>query len=297
MFLFFRMLEAFFLNKKINQVVMSRCFTLTRVVSEKGAERPKTMIKYERKQRFLTICLTAFLCLSMTSCASHTQTAGEIYDPFENMNRAAFSVNDALDQALAKPVAKGYKAVFPKLVRNSVRNFLRNLRTPINLANQILQGDIEGAAGDLSRFAMNTSIGIGGLFDIAADTGLEYEYEDFGQTLAVWGVDHGPYLMLPFFGPSSVRDATGLLVDTFADPVRLYLHNTDQEEWYYARVAMTGIDKREALLVALDDLRENSFDYYAAVRSAYMQKREAMVNDDDPDKTTAPSIPDYDDEE
>lgn len=256
------------------------------------------MKKNDHKKLFLTACTAAVVCLAMTGCASTHQTAdGEVYDPMEGMNRAVFDVNDAVDQAIAEPIARGYRAVTPKLARDGVRNFLRNLRSPVNLANQILQGDVEGAAADVSRFAMNTTIGVGGLFDVAADTGLEYEYEDFGQTLAVWGVDHGPYLVLPLMGPSSFRDATGMLVDTLADPVRLYLYNTDQEEWYYARTGATALDKREELLDALDDLRKNSFDYYAAMRSAYMQKRQALVNDDDPDKVDAPSIPDYDDEE
>lgn len=237
----------------------------------------------------------------MTGCASTQQVAdgedAEVYDPMENMNRAVFDANDAVDQAIAEPLARGYRAVTPKLARDGVRNFLRNLRSPVNMANQILQGDIEGAAADFTRFGMNSTIGVGGLFDVAADTGLEYEYEDFGQTLAVWGVDHGPYLVLPLLGPSSFRDASGMLVDTFADPVRLYLYNTDHEEWYYARVGVTALDKREELLDALDDLRNNSLDYYAAMRSAYMQKRLALVNDDDPDKVAAPSIPDYDEEE
>jgi len=242
--------------------------------------------------------MAALLALPLAGCASNKELAdGEIYDPMEGMNRAVFDVNDAVDQAIAEPIARGYRAVTPKLARDGVRNFLRNLRSPVNVANQILQGDIQGAAGDITRFAMNTTIGVGGLFDVAADTGLEYEYEDFGQTMAVWGVDHGPYLVLPLMGPSSFRDATGLLVDTVADPVRLYLHNTDQEEWNYARMGVTALDKREELLDALDDLRKNSFDYYAAMRSAYMQKREALVNDDDPDKVAAPSIPDYDEGE
>ena len=247
----------------------------------------------------LTFCFAAFMCIAMTGCTTNPQNAdgGDIYDPLEDVNRATFAINDALDQAAVRPVAKAYRAVTPKFLRDSVTNFLRNLHSPINVANQILQGDIEGAAGDVSRFMINTSIGVGGLFDVAADTGLEYEHEDFGQTLGVWGIAHGPYLVLPVIGPSSFRDATGLLVDTFADPVRLYLYNTDQEEWYYARAIATGIEKREALLDALDDLRTNSFDYYAAVRSAYMQKREAMVRDDDPEQMSAPAIPDYDDED
>lgn len=236
--------------------------------------------------------------VALSGCASNNQMAadGDIYDPMESMNRTVFDVNDALDQALLEPVAKGYRAVTPQLVRDGVRNFLRNLRTPVNLANQILQGDVEGAASDMSRFVINTSIGIGGVFDVAADTGLKYEQEDFGQTLAVWGIDHGPYLVLPLIGPSSVRDATGLAVDTLADPVRLYLYNTDNEEWYYARSGATALSQRESLIDALDDLRKNSFDYYAALRSAYMQKREAMVHDENPDEVAAPSIPDYDED-
>lgn len=258
------------------------------------------MTRKSCKKFFLTTCLTLAMGCALAGCASTTsQTAGtetEIYDPLEDVNRAVFSVNDAVDQAIAAPVARGYRAVTPKLARDGVRNFLRNLRTPVNLANQVLQGDIEGAAADISRFAINTTIGVAGLFDVAADTGLKYEYEDFGQTLAVWGVGHGPYLVLPLIGPSSFRDATGLLADTLADPVRLYLYNTDKEGWYYARVGATALDRREELLDALDDLRKNSFDYYAAMRSAYMQKREALVHDDDPDVVAAPGIPDYDSE-
>ncbi|PJB72736.1 MAG: vacJ like lipofamily protein [Alphaproteobacteria bacterium CG_4_9_14_3_um_filter_47_13] len=245
--------------------------------------------------------MAVFLCVAVAGCAGNRNMAvqdaeEDIYDPMENMNRTVFNLNDSLDRAIADPLARGYRAITPEFVRNGVRNFLRNLRSPVNLANQVLQGDIEGAAGDVTRFAMNTTIGIGGLFDVAADTGLEYEYEDFGQTLGVWGVDHGPYLVLPVMGPSSLRDSTGLLVDTVADPVRIYLYNTHNEEWYYARSGATALDKREELLDVIDDLRKNSFDYYAAIRSAYMQKRAALVKDDNPDILTGASIPDYDDE-
>lgn len=255
------------------------------------------MNKQSGKNRFFAVFMAAFMSIALAGCASTHQEAGEVYDPLEGMNRAVFKGNDIADQAVLAPIARGYRAITPQLVRDGVRNFLRNLRSPINVANQILQGDIEGAAGDISRFAMNTTIGMGGLFDVAADTGLEYEREDFGQTLAVWGFDHGPYLVLPVFGPSSFRDATGLLVDILADPVRLYLHNTDQNEWSYARFGATAVSRREELLDALDDLRKNSLDYYAAMRSAYMQHREAEINDNNPEFSAAPEIPDYDDEE
>ena len=247
----------------------------------------------------MALLACAFLggCASTEAAKAGYDAEEEIYDPLEGYNRAVFSVNETVDKTLIEPGARGYRAVVPRPVRMGLRNFLRNLRTPVNAANQLLQGDIEGVAHDLSRMVINTTIGLGGLIDVARDTGLEYEHEDFGQTLAVWGVDHGPYFVLPVMGPSSFRDATGLVVDTLADPVRLYLYNTDQEEWYYARVVATGLDQREDLLDAIDDLRKNSFDYYAALRSAYYQRREALVNDEEPGVLGAgQAIPDYDEE-
>jgi phospholipid-binding lipoprotein MlaA len=224
---------------------------------------------------------------------------GEISDPLERMNRATFAFNDVLDRALIEPVTRGYRAIVPHPLRMGVRNFLRNLRSPVNVANQILQGDIEGGASDVARFAVNTTIGVGGLFDVAKDMGLPYEYEDFGQTLGTWGVGQGPYLVIPVLGPSTFRDAAGLAVDSFADPVRIYLYNTDQEGWDYARIIMTGIDTREQLLDAINDLRRNSIDYYAAMRSTYGQHRAAQVRDEAGDSSMAPSvvIPDYDAED
>jgi phospholipid-binding lipoprotein MlaA len=251
-------------------------------------------------KRIPLVFMTIAAGFMLASCsATQAQKAGydpeaNIQDPMEGYNRAVFSFNDTLDRAVLEPVAQGYHDVVPHPARMSVRNFLRNLRSPVNAINQLLQGDVEGFASDVSRAAINTTIGIGGLFDVAKETGLEYEYEDFGQTLAVWGVDHGPYMVLPVMGPSSLRDTTGLIVDTLADPVRLYLYNTDNEGWYYARAAATGIDKREELLSFIDDLRRNSYDYYAAMRSVYYQKRHAMVNDEDPNSVGTASIPNYD---
>ncbi len=262
------------------------------------------------KKSFSSLSLVLLASLSLGACTTtqankagpadtaDTADMEEISDPLEGYNRAMFGVNDALDQTVVAPVARGYRAVVPHPLRMGLRNFLRNLRTPVNAANQLLQGDIEGVAHDLSRFAMNTTIGIGGLIDVAKDTGLEYEYEDFGQTLAVWGVGPGAYMVLPVMGSSSTRDTAGLIVDTLADPVRLYLYNTDQEGWYYARAIATGLDTREELLEALDDLRKNSFDYYAAVRSAYAQRRAALVADEEPGAFGASAaIPDYDEED
>lgn len=242
--------------------------------------------------------LCAALLLTGATDARAQQNASydeaEISDPLESYNRAMTSVNEALDKIFLEPGARFYRFAVPSPARTGVRNILRTLRTPVNVANQALQGDVEGVAHDVTRFVINTLVGVGGLIDVAEYMGLKYEQEDFGQTLATWGLGHGSYFVLPLLGPSSLRDATGLLVDTFADPVRIYLHNTDNEAWQYVRMGATALDTREQVLDAIDDLRRNSFDYYAALRSAYAQKRAALVRDANVDDAPEASIPDYD---
>lgn len=254
-----------------------------------------------KTSKVLCLALAAALLMSVAGCAS---TGGpqqeavivggeEISDPLEGMNRGIFAFNEAVDKAVIEPVARGYRWAAPKPVRSSVRNFLRNLKSPLVMGNELLQGDLEGFANASGRLFINTILGVGGLFDVADMGGIPYEPEDFGQTLAVWGVGNGPYVMIPLLGPSTARDATGLLVDSFADPVRIYMFNHDLEWLHYTRVGVGAIDQREELLDIIDDLRANSFDYYASLRSAYYQRRQALVNDMDPDSTTAPEIPDY----
>lgn len=248
----------------------------------------------------LKIFLAAVLCAGLGACATtpsgEDAMAGEsgYADPFESMNRTTFAFNDALDRGVFVPVAQGYRSAVPKPLRTGVRNFLTNLRGPVNAANQLLQGDVEGFSNDTMRVLVNTTFGFGGLIDIASTAGLKYEYEDFGQTLGVWGVGHGPYWVAPVFGPNSVRDHMGNLVDIYADPVRFYLHNIDAEGWQYGRLAAVFIDKREELLDTLSDLRKSAIDYYATIRSASYQRREALIHDQDPQAYTAPAIPDYD---
>lgn len=226
-----------------------------------------------------TTCLALLASLSLSACASGS--AGEVADPAEGLNRGIFRFNDAVDTAVLSPVAKGYRAVVPQPARTGVRNFLHNLKTPTILANNLLQGDLQGAGVTLTRFLANTLIGLGGVFDVAAKGGLPYRDEDFGQTLGTWGVGSGPYIVLPLFGPSSARDTAGLLVDSYTDPVRSWLTNTDREEWYIGKVAVATVDKREELLDVLADLKKNSIDYYAAVRSAYGQRRTAEIANQD----------------
>jgi phospholipid-binding lipoprotein MlaA len=235
------------------------------------------------------VALSALLCSGLAACST-TQYSSEIDDPMEGFNRAVFAFNDAFDQALIRPIAVGYRTVVPRPARTGLRNFTRNLRAPVNFANELMQGDIDGAGRVFTRTAVNTFIGLGGLIDVAAMEGIPYDQEDFGQTLAVWGLGHGPYVVLPVLGPSSVRDASGIGVDMLLDPMNWYFYNVrpKNEGWRYARAAAEGVVKREELLDALDDLRRNSFDYYAAMRSAYVQRRQAMVRDGNSE-----AIPDY----
>lgn len=243
--------------------------------------------------------MCCFLVMGTASCARSVDPATgyrstAISDPLEFANRTVFAFNNILDLLIIEPVAHVYTFIVPEFMRDGVQNFMRNLNSPIIVGNQILQADGKGAGVAVARFVINSTIGIGGLIDVASRYGLEYESEDFGQTLGVWGLGHGFYLVLPVLGPSSLRDGVGLAVDGFADPVRIVTHNTDNEWIYYSRIGLEGLDTRSRLLKAIKDLRQNSLDYYAAVRSAYGQKREALVKDQQ--EATPAAIPDYDDE-
>jgi phospholipid-binding lipoprotein MlaA len=227
--------------------------------------------------------IAAIGCLFVASCASNQEQiyVGDIKvdDRFEQSNRMVFAFNDTVNDAVVHPVVKGYRMAVPSPARTGVRNVLRTLRSPVNLGNQVLQGDIEGAGNVVTRTIINVLIGVGGIFDVAGYEGIEYEVEDFGQTLAVWGVDHGPYLVLPLIGPSSLRDYTGYVVDGFADPLRWYLFNIEEKGIYYTKVGLEYLDLRESLIDVLEELEASSIDYYAATRSIYYQRREAMVED------------------
>lgn len=228
---------------------------------------------------FMMLGTAALLGGCAMSQGHHTHNGDAIYDPYENTNRAFFDFNKSFDETVLHPTLKGYRTVVPKPARKGLENFLRHLKSPVRFANQILQGDVDGAGTELTRTIINTFVGFGGLFDVAEYEGIKYESEDFGQTLAVWGVDHGPYLVVPFLGPSSTRDYVGYAVDSIGDPMRFYLRNIDEEGWYYAKVGADYLVLRDGLMDVLEELEASSIDYYAAVRSTYYQRREAMVND------------------
>ncbi len=194
----------------------------------------------------------------------------ETNDPIEPLNRGFFEFNLVLDRAILRPVAFVYKEAVPDPIRNMIRNFLDNLRTPIILANDLLQGEFDRAGTTLIRFWMNSSFGLLGINDVAGDMGFEGHDEDFGQTLAVWGVDDGPYLMVPILGPSNPRDTVGFFVDFLFDPL---FWIDDTTEFNIARFAVRAVDTRAQRYDTINELERTSLDFYAAVRSLYRQRR------------------------
>jgi len=214
-------------------------------------------------------------------------------DPWESWNRGVYRVNDKLDRAVAKPIARTYVRVVPEPVRIGVSNIFDNLNTPTVMINDALQGKFLAAGNDLARFLFNSTFGLAGLFDPATRAGLAHNNEDFGQTLGVWGVHPGPFVELPLLGPSDLRDAPAKVVDTYTNP-RQYFHNTGLK---YGLYGLDLVDRRAALL-SLDPTLEHVFDPYAFVRDAYLQRRAYLVSDGkvtpddqplvDPDADTPP---------
>jgi phospholipid-binding lipoprotein MlaA len=197
-------------------------------------------------------------------------------DPWEGFNRDMYAVHDSVDQAVFEPVARGYRAVTPGPVRQGVLNFLRNLRGPVIFANDVLQGEVGRAGATAGRFAVNTTVGILGVFDPATGIGLERHDEDFGQTLAVWGVDSGPYIFIPLLGPSNVRDTTGRIVDTVFDPLT-WLRGENAGEYRAARTVTAGIAAREQVIEVVEDIRNDSMDPYVSIRTSYGLLRESAI--------------------
>jgi phospholipid-binding lipoprotein MlaA len=227
--------------------------------------------------------LLGYAMLAITACSSIPENDPEaaaeyrkINDPVEKANRFIFKFNQGVDNVVLKPVTGIYR-ILPKFVRNGFHNFFHNLKTPVILANDILQGEPVRAGNTLTRFVINTTIGIGGVRDQASSWGIGPHSEDFGQTLAVWGVEEGPYLMLPILGPSNPRDAIGKVVDYLVDPITWWARNTDEDWVPITRTVVNAIDTRDRLWDALEGLEKSSIDYYAAVRSLYRQQRNSEI--------------------
>jgi len=200
-------------------------------------------------------------------------------DPFEKVNRVMFKFNVKADKYVAKPIAKGYRRVIPRPVRRGISNFFSNLREPIVILNDLLQAKFKQAGSDLGRFLMNSTVGFYGLLDVASKAGLEKHDEDFGQTLGKWGVKDGPYLVLPFLGPSGLRDGFGLAADAQVDPV----YQNDHKDTRRALVATRFVNTRANLLATTDILEQaGGDDLYLFVREFYRQRRRSLIYDGNP---------------
>lgn len=231
--------------------------------------------------RFISHLFPVIILLALSGCAT-LDGPTEPHDPWERFNRGMYNFNDKIDRAILKPVAKGYRAVTPDAVEKGISNFFSNLGEIKVLANDILQLKLITALSDTGRFLVNSTIGIGGLFDVAKHMKLEKHNEDFGQTLGRWGVPDGPYLVLPFFGPSSVRDSIGIRADFELNPI----NEVDDYDTRTALYALDIVQTRAWLLEAGEIVDEAAFDPYIFMREAYLQRRRNLVFDGKPPAET-----------
>ena len=227
--------------------------------------------------RWVATLATAVAVVGLLSgCAT---TDDKVADPFEGVNRTVYSFNKAVDTAILKPVAQGYQAVVPDPIDQAITNFFSNLADIRNAVNNFLQLKLTRAFEDVARVAVNSTLGLGGFIDLASGIGLTKHDEDFGQTLGRWGIDTGPYLVVPFYGPSSLRDAVGLAADTvFLDPVT----QVNDVPVRNAMWATRAVDRRADLLEAEKIIEVGVLDEYDFIRDAYLQRRRSLVYDGDP---------------
>jgi phospholipid-binding lipoprotein MlaA len=210
-------------------------------------------------------------------------------DPYEPTNRKIFEFNQSLDKHIARPVAVAYNDVVPEPLRNGVHNVLHNMDSPVTFANDVLQGEAKRAAQTAGRAAINTTAGIGGLFDVASNLGIPDHTEDFGQTLGVWGVGEGPYFVAPALGPAPPRDLAGMVVDYGFDPFT-YLRFDGYRTLGYVRAGVSVLDLRARNVDTLDEIERSSVDYYATQRSLYRQYRNSEIRNGKPDTTDLPNL-------
>lgn len=219
---------------------------------------------------------------SLSACAApkdYVQGPDGINDPFERQNRGVHAFNRVLDRNLVRPAGKGYSAVVPDEIEDSVGLFADNLDRPTRVVNAALQGDARGAGLSTVRFLINSVLGIGGLFDVASDFGIPEHRTDFGETLHVWGVQEGAYVELPVFGPSTQRDAVGLVVDLFSNPLRYTLEAPEENYGTYATI-VSRIGDRGRFSDSIDSILYESADSYAQARLIYLQNRRFELGDE-----------------
>jgi len=249
--------------------------------------------------RRTTLALAALTLVGFAGCSSMPEGRAEraeylaTNDPFEPLNRTIFDVNDFLDRLLIRPLAELYRITVPPPLRDRVAGIVKNMGEPVIFANNMMQGETSKAGTTAGRFLVNTTAGIGGMFDVATDLKLPRQQGDFGQTLYVWGLPEGPYMVLPLFGPSNVRDTIGLVADSFMSPWKYIVafgDDTAETAFMVSDFTAGGIVKREENIEALDTLRQGSLDFYAQMRSVYRQHRAKQLG------APPPSGPAYDEE-
>ncbi len=251
--------------------------------------------------RFASVALVISAALFFSACASRPPADDpfavaafeEANDPLEPLNRTLFKTDQVLDTVLVRPIVNGYRAVVPDRGRRSVNNFMNNIRSPITLVHDVLQGEMDRAGVTAGRLVVNTTMGFFGFFDVGEQIGLPYHSEDLGQTMAVWGAEEGPYVYVPLLGPSNFRDGFGFLVDAFlVDPLGWYLGNPRNDlEWaQWGRFGLLLLTTKDATMDATDELNASSLDYYSALRSAYRQIRADEIRNGAP-----PPLEDFDD--
>ena len=247
---------------------------------------------------YRSLTSSVLMASMLGACATQPATSpGDVYDPFEPVNRQVFAFNEAADKAVLGPVSDAYVTITPEFARIGIGNFLSNLSSPVVFVNDVLQGEGQRATDTAFRFVINSTFGIGGLLDPAEhELGVEKHREDFGQTLGVWGVSSGPYLVIPLLGPTNLRDGIGMGVDTAIDPMTwIEFDDPDLDDQIaLTRGILGGLEARAALDAELETLRAQP-EPYVALRRAYSSAREAAIRNGREDADPYTDLPDFDD--
>jgi phospholipid-binding lipoprotein MlaA len=241
----------------------------------------------------VTILSLMLLALSGGAAVAQTEPAAAApADPYERTNRSLFAMHQSIDRGVIAPVARGYKAVTPEPVRKGLRNFLNNLGEPVTFINQVLQGRAVPAGETATRFVANSTVGVLGMFDVAKAAGVPRHEEDFGQTLATYGVQPGPYLFVPVVGPTNARDLSGRVVDIALNPVNA-VGFEGSAAFRSGAVLVNGVDARAAADAEIQRLQASATDPYATYRSLYAQNRQARINNGEANVDALPEFEDF----
>jgi phospholipid-binding lipoprotein MlaA len=261
---------------------VSRVSNLSRV-AERETDVVLSRLQWLKVGALIGLMLTVSACATPPSDPVARADFERTNDPLEPMNRRILDFNLFVDRILIKPVAIGYRTVLPSYARDRMRNFLDNLNEPVIFINDSLQGEFKRADTTFARFIFNTTFGVGGLWDLASSQiGLEKQSGDFGQTLYVWGVPDGPYLVLPILGPSNPRDAAGIVVDAYMDPWGYVAAQNGNRFTGVYRWLAQGIDERARNIESFDEIQKNAIDLYAQLRSLWRQHRAAELRHGEP---------------